>query len=413
MSNQKYKKSIIFSSLVGNALEFYDFTLCGLLVGLFGKLFFPPVQNEISEIFGGIFVFATAFITRPLGAFVFGYIGDVWGRKKALTFSIFLMAVPTFIIAILPTYEQIGIYATVILLICRLLQGLCTGGEYNGAAIFSLEHHKDRQGVVSGLISASCVFGTIIATLATYYVLSQTGYHNSWRFLFLFGALSAVVGFLIRVYSFESHDFQNKKIIQSLPIVHVIKNYSKQYILTILSGAFNGVLSYTLFGFLPIYMSLYVGLKIELGILYNIFGLVAFMLTCLFSGKIYDLMDKKYYPYAIILTTVSCGFTGFYFLSSFNSFNCLVLGQIILGIGVGFFVGSSHAFLQNQFNSEVRYTGVASGFSIGMALTGGTTAFLLTFLLQKYNFMLIPAIYISIIAVIWFLAVINWSGLEK
>ncbi len=120
-------KKIVLSSFVGNALEFFDFTLCGVFMMTLSNVFFPATDPNLS-ILAGIFTFSAAFYTRPIGALLFGYLGDTYGRKKILSVTVFLMGIPTFVIGILPSYESIGLFAPITLIACRLLQGLCTGG---------------------------------------------------------------------------------------------------------------------------------------------------------------------------------------------------------------------------------------------------------------------------------------------
>ena len=401
--NQKnLRKKILIPCLIGNALEFYDFTLCGVFMVVLGKNFFPS-GDDFAALMGGIFAFSAAFWTRPLGALVFGYIGDKYGRKRALTLSVLLMGIPTLVIGILPTYASIGIVAPCILLCCRLMQGLCTGGEYNGAAVFALEHMKAKPGMISGLISGSCVVGAVSATLMAYAVTNFLNFEQAWRIPFCLGACIAVVGFVLRKKAMETKEFIKRKPIKGLPIVEIIKKYPKQYMLVIASGAFNGILSYTLFGFLNLYITQYIGIKFASSLFFNIFGLLAFMICCPIFGRISD----KITPYkSMILAAAIAIFSswiGFVLLQR-GTVEEIIIGQIFIGIGVGSFVGPSHIFLQQQFSPEVRYTGVASGFSIGMAITGGTTALIMTYVIKETQFLLAPAMYISVAAVLWILA---------
>jgi MHS family proline/betaine transporter-like MFS transporter len=376
-----------------------------------GKNFFPA-GNDFAALLGGIFAFSAAFWTRPLGALLFGHIGDKYGRKKALTWSILLMGIPTLVIGILPSYASIGLAAPCILLGCRLIQGLCAGGEYNGAAVFALEHMKTKPGMISGLISASCVMGAVSATISAYLVTNFLNFEQAWRIPFYLGACVAVVGFILRKKAMETMEFIKRKPIKGLPIVEIIKKYPKQYMLAIAAGAFNGVLSYTLFGFLNLYITQYIGVKFATSLFFNIFGMLAFMICCPIFGRISD----KITPYrSMLLAAVIAIFSswiGFVLLQR-GTFEEIIIGQIFIGIGVGSFVGPSHIFLQQQFLPEVRYTGVASGFSIGMAITGGTTALIMTYVIKETQLLLAPAMYISGAAVLWILALTFFSAKDQ
>ena len=406
----KIKKPHIGPCLIGNALEFYDFTLCGVFIVILVKNFFPS-ENEFSALLGGIFAFSAAFWTRPLGAMMFGYIGNQYGRKRALTLSVLLMGVPTLIIGILPTYESIGLAAPCILLCCRLVQGICTGGEYSGVAIFALEHMKNKSGITSGLISASCIVGAASATLVAYIVTNFLTSEEAWRIAFYLGACVAVAGYVLRKRFIKTTDFVNRKPIQGIPIIEVIKKYPQQYLLSILSGGFNGILSYTLFGFLNLYVTQYVGVKFPASLFFNIFGLLAFMLSCPIFGLICD----KISPYrSMVLASLVAGFTSWlgFFLLLEGTDKEIIVGQIFIGIGVGSFVGPFHAFLQQQFIPKIRYSGIASGFSIGMAITGGITALIMTYIIEKSQILLAPSIYISVAAIAWLLA-LRFLGSRK
>ena len=321
------------------------------------------------------------------------------------------MGVPSLIIGLLPTYASIGLTAPCVLLGCRLIQGLCTGGEYNGAAIFALEHMKAKPGMISGLISASCVVGAVSATLVAYITINFLSFEQAWRIPFCLGAGVAVVGYVLRKRAMETTEFLKRKPIKRLPIVEVIKNYPKQYALAIASGAFNGILSYTLFGFLNLYMTQYIGVKATSSLFFNIFGLFAFMISCPIFGRISD----KISPHrSMILASGIAIFSSWigFVLFQYGSIEEIITGQIFIGIGVGSFVGPSHIFLQKQFSPEVRYTGVASGFSIGMAITGGTTALIMTYVLKQTHMLLAPAIYISVAAILWLVA-LKFLGIHK
>lgn len=402
LSKQALKKNILTSSIIGNALEFYDFTLCGVFITILAREFFQST-NE-SNVLWGFFAFSAAFWTRPLGAFVFGYIGDKYGRKVALTWSVTLMGIPTLIISILPSYQAIGIIAPIVLIICRMLQGLCTGGEYNGAAIFALEHLKTKPGLISGLVSGSCVIGALSAMFMGFITTQEWMPDWAWRIPFAVGALISIVGFLIRRHTVESLEFmQSKQKTKSVPILAVWQEDRGSFFLAIMAGLFNGVVTYTLFSFLSVYITKYVGFTLSQGIFYNIFGILTFMLMCPvfggFSDMISPLTSLKLAGKLCLVIPSLC-----FFLFQMNSGFSIIVGQLLLGTLVASFVGPSHYFLQTLFPTNNRYTGASLGFTIGMATTGGTTPLLLTHALNTYSNLYIPAIYLSIWGVLWLVA---------
>jgi len=388
--NQSLKK-IVFTSVIGNALEFYDFTICGVFITTLSKVFFPSIDPTLS-LFASFFAFSAAFWTRPFGAYVFGYIGDRLGRKKALTLSVSLMGLPTFFIGILPGYEILGIAAPLILILCRMLQGLCTGGEYNGAAIFALEHAANkRPGFISGFISASCVLGAITATIAGAIVSLSFMPSWAWRVPFLFGAVVSVVGYYVRRACSESPEYVGlKELPKNLPILTVFKESKAPFFVNIVTGGMNGVLSYTLFAFLTVYLSRYVQVPLEKGIFLNIFGLFSFMFFCPVFGSLSDKLTPRR-SILFSLGLVFClSFLSFALLQSPQLYS-LILGQVLLGLLVAAFVGPSHAFMQTLFPAKTRYSGIALSFCIGMAITGGSTPMLLTYLIDASQNLYVPA----------------------
>ncbi len=215
-------KRAVFSSFIGNTLEFYDFALYGALAGLFTTLFFPNSDPASTLFLNGVGVFSIGLIARPLGGLIFGYIGDRYSRRLALSLSMYLMAIPSFIITILPTYQTIGILAPIILVGVRILQGFCTGGEYNGAAIFALEHQDPKhRGLVSGMMTASSASGLLLATIVSFVFTNNTFPEWAWRVPFLFGMCIALFGYYVRRKNLEGFA---RKIIHDTPYFRCVSS---------------------------------------------------------------------------------------------------------------------------------------------------------------------------------------------
>jgi len=195
-------KRVITSCMIGNALEWYDFALYVCFSSIIGRLFFPSdsPRMEMMLTYG---VFAAGFIARPIGAIVFGYIGDRWGRKTALLSSIYLMAIPTALIGILPTYESIGIWAGILMTLLRLSQGLALGGEFTGSMVFLVEHaKKERQNFAGSFapfsLALGFTFGSLTATLIIS-VLNKSQLETwGWRLPFILSLAGTLVGTYIR-----------------------------------------------------------------------------------------------------------------------------------------------------------------------------------------------------------------------
>jgi MHS family proline/betaine transporter-like MFS transporter len=192
----------ILAGIAGNVMEWYDFTVYGYFAAVIGRQFFPA-EDPISSLLAAFGVFAAGFLMRPFGSLVFGHIGDKMGHKAALTASVILMAVPTFLIGLLPTYQQIGIAAAVLLVLLRLLQGLSVGGEYTTSAIFLVERSNPGHrgflgsfgpfGACGGVLLGSAV-GAAITT-----ILDQASVNGwGWRLPFILGISVGLSGLYIR-----------------------------------------------------------------------------------------------------------------------------------------------------------------------------------------------------------------------
>lgn len=399
------KKSwkMIGTSALGNALEFYDFVICGVFIAKISEVFFPSTSPTIA-LFASIFAFSAAFFTRPLGAYAFGLIGDTFGRKVALTYSVMLMGFPTLVISLLPGYETLGIGAPIILVLCRMIQGLSTGGEYNGAAIFAIEHGQAKQmGLISGIIAGSCMVGAVFASFAGSLMLRSGMPDWAWRIPFFIGSLVSFMAFVLRKNAKETDAFiqiKEKKKEQKQPMKAIFKNHKSAFLMNIIVGIFKGSLTYTVFGFMNIYMTKFQGFEMSTAVFLNTFGLLGYTSGCVFFGWLSDKITMRRSVYLSCFMCCTLSYLSFYLLQTKDLF-LVGLGQYGVGLYVGSFVGLSHAFMQVLFPAETRYTGVAVSFSIGIAISGGLMPSVYTFMTGYTENMYMAAIIISVYAVIF------------
>lgn len=206
----KNHKEAIGLLQIGTFLEYFDLMLYVHMVVILNELFFPKTDPHTARIISA-FTFCTTFVFRPLGALIFGYLGDTIGRKATIVLTTFLMAISCFIMAILPTYAQIGITAAWLLTMCRILQGISSLGERTGAELYLVETIKlpARYPIVALLTVASSLGGTV--SLAICYLITSFGYIMGWRIVFLIGALVALIGSIARTTLRETPDFADAK----------------------------------------------------------------------------------------------------------------------------------------------------------------------------------------------------------
>lgn len=408
LNKKSLYSKVLPATVMGNALEFFDFTLYAIFAATIGKIFFP-LENPTASLIASWATFAVGFLMRPLGALVFGYLGDKFGRKFSLSGTILLTGVPTFLIGILPGYNEIGLAAPMILIFCRLLQGFCTGGEYNGAAIFALEHFGNlKPGTVGGTITGSCVIGALLATFSGY-LISNYGHESMWRLPFIFGAFISLVGFIIRFYINETPEFtqlmKNKQHKKKASLSQIYTTCASSSLLAFLIGCLNGALSYTLFGFLNLYMSKYLGLEAGVAMKYNLLGLAFFMVFSPLAGYFLDTVGSEKAIQTATLAVFIGALPVFYLLRTLQP-SYILLGQALLGILTAGIAGAGHGYMQKLFPTEMRYRGVSLNFCLGMALCGGSAPMILTYFIESQHATLyVPALYLMSIACVFLLAI--------
>jgi MHS family proline/betaine transporter-like MFS transporter len=201
------------AGVAGNILEWYDFAVFGYFSDVLGRVFFPPNQEGHSAMIESFAVFGLAFLCRPIGGMILGYIGDTYGRKRALEISIFLMAFPTFAMGCLPSYEHVGVWAIVLLTVVRMLQGLSVGGQLVSSLVFTLENNsKAKWGLYGSYVMAAANFGTLLGGLMSFsmrkLLTEEQLFSWGWRVPFLSGILVSSCGLYLR-YSCEESSIQH------------------------------------------------------------------------------------------------------------------------------------------------------------------------------------------------------------
>ncbi len=359
----------------GHVLENFNNLLYGFLAVFLASIFFPDLAGSM-EIFASYGAFAAGFFARPLGAIFFGFLGDKYGRRKSLILSITLIGIPTCIIGIIPTYQELGITAPIILIVCRLLQGFFLGGEFTGANLYISESKsKGNIGTKTGILISSGVVGAILATLAGALVTMQSMPHWAWRIPFVLGGLTSMLLYYIRRNLKETEDFKERDSNQqyAFPWKTLIRNHK-----------FSFVVSFFLSGLtvIPLYCATILGNKLfkELGFSTSesITLNLCTMLLDVFLINIYGrLADKIGFQNQLLLgsatvalvmipafTLISGEYTSLYQVLSF-------VGLLIAAGGI--INGCTMPYIAKLFPINCRYSGVAVSVTTGQALLGGTT----------------------------------------
>lgn len=386
--------------MAGNALEWYDFVLYGYFATTIGSLFFPNFSTfaSLMATFG---VFAAGFIMRPLGGVIFGHIGDKVGRKNALLWSIYLMAIPTTLIGLLPTYEQIGWLAPLFLTLIRLAQGLSMGGEFTGSMVFVVEHaQRGNRGLYGSWVVFSLLIGILIGSgvaTTTCYVLSEDQILAwGWRIPFLLSAVGGVLGSIIRRTVQEPEQFTQAKKRQkehSTPIVELFRHHLKTICYVVTFELSLSIGFYLIVTFINNFLRVLLNFDMVTSLMMTTISMIAMGIAILLSGFLSDKIGRK--P---VLISSSLAFTFFsypLFIALEGSFESALFAQICLSFIMGAFFAPIPATLVELFPVNIRFSGLSISHSISMAVFGGSAPLIATALIQWTNNNAAPAMYLS------------------
>lgn len=372
--------SMIRILMIGNAFEYYDFFLCSFFVSIISPSFFPSSDPFASLLAGFCFV-GVGFIARPFGAFIFGYLGDKYGRKYALTKTLFLMAFSTFLIGVIPPYEKIGLYAPLLLIVLRFVQGFAIGGEVNGSAIFGLEiTQSSKNGFIGALLNSSAGIGAIFATSLGFLLINEILPHWTWRLLFYLGGAGAFIGIVVRK---SLEDFLPKQI-SNMPFIEMIQKYRLSFIRTIGIGFFLYCSFYILVGcIMPMQHASEQITKTEMILIDGclvVFGTMISPILGLLSDKIGLRKVMLFGALGQILIATPL----FLFVASGNLTEILI-ASIFLMFFAQTFIAPSNGYLNTLFPPECRFTGISFGICLGVAFSGCITPILCSQLFMISN----------------------------
>jgi MHS family shikimate/dehydroshikimate transporter-like MFS transporter len=373
---------IVASSAIGTAVEWYDWLCYGTASALvFNKLFFPLSDPALGTIaaFG---TYAVGYLARPLGAAIFGHFGDRVGRKAMLAMTIIIVGLGTFLVGLLPTYDQIGIAAPVLLVLLRLVQGIGLGGEWGGAVLMVVENAPVRhRGLLGSMVQIGYPVGNL-AAIGMFAVLSQVPESDfltwAWRIPFLISIVLVGVGLYIRMQLEETpvfRDIKAKKEVAKLPLVEVLTQHRRAFFTAI--GLKLSENSYAVIA--GVFTISYVTgtLAMPRNVILSailLSAVVAFVAIPLF-GWLSDRIGRKTMFYASLLFTMSFAFPMFWLLDTKDTLTITltIVAAITFGQMIGFGVGAS--WYSELFAGPLRYSGTSLGFQIGAAIAGGLTPF--------------------------------------
>lgn len=376
--------------MIGNGLEWYDYALYGQMAWLLSRLFFPEGDATVA-LLATYGVFAAGFVVRPVGAVLFGWIGDKYGRKTAMVIAVLMMAIPTGCIGLLPTYESIGVLAPILLTAIRLLQGLSLGGEFSGSITYIVEHAPPgKRGVAGAASLVSLNMGFLLGLLVTQAFMAAMGEEAfqawGWRIPFILGIAIGLIGFYIRTHCHESPVYEQARDnghLSQTPVREAVSRHPWE----ILQG-FIIYMTVTM----PFYLTAiyfigfsqkHLGLSLGNALWLNVVNMTIMMIMFLASARLSDRVGRK----PVMVTAALAMLIAIYPLIS-----QLYAGQDVLVIGlaqacivflVGLYIGPVAAVLVELFPTSVRYTGMAIAYNFSAAIFGGTAPFVCEWLIRE------------------------------
>jgi metabolite-proton symporter len=395
-------RRVIWASLVGTTLEWYDFFVYGSVAALvFSKVFFPSHDPTVGLLLS-FATFAVGFVARPFGALLFGHFGDTIGRKRVLVITMLLMGVATVGIGVLPSYEQAGIVSTYLLVLLRLAQGIALGGEWGGAVLMVAEHGDARK---RGLYTSGTQLGVPVGNLLSVGVLalisgmlSESDFVSwGWRIPFLLSAILVFVGLWVRSGIAESPEFAALAAggkVTSRPLVELIKNHPKSLLIACFIRIGTDVAFYIFTLFVLSYVSTALGLDKTIA-LQGV--LIASAIQIVLIPWFASLSDRYGRQIIFLIGSVGAALWSFPFFALLDTRKpVLITVSICVAVTLwALMYAPLAAFISELFPTKVSYSGVSLGFQLAGIFGGGLAPFIATGLLRQYGTPTAVAIYVA------------------
>ena len=407
------------SGWLGTALEFMDFQLYSLAAALvFSELFFPKGNPGIAVV-SAMAIYGVGYVARPIGAWYFGRLGDRIGRKKVLYITIALMGVATTLIGFLPTYQQIGLFAPILLVLLRLIQGFGAGAEIAGASVMLAEYAPPRRrGIISSLVALGTNSGTLFASLVWFLLVQFTSEQQlidwGWRIPFFLSGPLGLIGRYIRVHLEDSPAYQEmraempqeqKSAGWSEPLRLLFRDHRHETLITFGVSCLNALAFYMLLTYMPTYAHQELGFSQDTANFATSVTLVCYIVSIFLMGHMSDSFGRRRMLISACIAFIVVSIPLFVVMTKATTLMVVILCQIVFAIVLTANDGTLATFLAESFPTNVRYSGFALSFNGANALLGGTTPFVLTWLIKVSGSSLAPAVYLTVIALIAMVAI--------
>jgi len=406
--NSSQARRTIAAGMIGNVLEWYDFAIYGYFATAIGRHFFPH-EDAVAQLLSAFGVFALGYLMRPVGGVVVGHIGDRFGRRAALTFSVAAMAIPTFLIGLLPGYATLGLLAPIALTLLRMVQGLSVGGEYTSSMVFLVEHAPDgRRGLMGALASSGASGGILLGSaVGAGFAASMSDATLDawgWRIPFLLGLVVGIAGYLLRRHVLDNAPAERRK---RAPIIETLHDYWRIVLGFAGLSVFNAVGFYVGFVYLVSWLQTADGIAPARALEINSLSMAVLLPVVIATGLLTDRIGRK----PVLLLACILGFVGalpVFLLLNHPSALLAQLGQLGLVVMIGLYGGAQPTIMVETAPLPVRCTAVALGYNISLGVIGGSTPLVATWLVNRTGdeiapaFMVMGAAAVTFATLLWF-----------
>ena len=393
---------LITLASLGGALDYFDFAVYGIFARYIAAAFFPATDPVVSILLTFL-VYAVGFLARPVGALMLSHFGDKYGRRKAFIVGLSVMSAATLGVGLLPTYQQWGITASLLLVALRILQGMSVGGEIPGAMAYVVETAPTRASFFSGIVQCFVVLGIVLATtinflLQSYMSAAAVG-EIGWRIPFIVGGLLGIVAFLLRRSLEETPQFSRmRKAPSKFPIAEVLSHHARPLLVAVGVGAGTAAFNAVLFALMPVYLvnvlkydSLVVARALNVSLLFYAAGILA-------VSWLGDRIPRQWIVRAGAATLFALAYPFFAALRDHSASPALLLSLAALAGSI--LAGVFACVLADLFPTRVRYTGSAVGTNLSSAIFGGTGPLLSTWLISATGSAVAPAGYVMVLCLL-------------
>lgn len=405
-------RRVLTASFVGNFVEWFDYASYGYFATVIAVVFFPDIAPA-AALLATFAVFAISFVIRPLGGIVWGHIGDRIGRRTALSYSILIMSGATTLIALLPSYAQVGMLAPILLLLVRMVQGFSASGEYAGATSFIAEYSPtSRRGLFTSLVPASTAAGLLFGSLLSaglFAALDEAQMQSfGWRLPFLLAAPLGLIGLYIRLKLEDTPKFRELEEthhVAATPVKEMFTTHRREILIAFGVTCLNAVGFYLILSYMPTYLITELGMGESESFVATSVSLAVYIGLIFLMGQLSDRFGRKT---ALIAASVLFALltVPLFTLLEGSTLLVVILIQIAFGALLTINDGTLPCFLSEIFPTKVRYSGFAFSFNTANALFGGTAPFVATWLIGLTGSKLAPAWYLVTAALVALVAML-------